>query len=336
MPSPTMPDPTMKAAIVTRYGPPEVVEIQDVAPPRAKPGQVVIRQHATSLNSGDARIRAARMPPGFGLILRLVFGLTGPRQPILGIVVAGEVAEVGPGVTNVAVGDRVLATTGFAMRAQAELVAVKAGRLVPLPANLTMPEAAALPFGALTALYYLRDRAKLAIGERILILGASGAVGAAAVQQARHTGAQVTGVASAANADLVRALGADATIDYHAQDVRALGQRYDVILDCTGQASAANCRAILVPGGRLCLVVASLAQQVLAGWHSRRTGVQVIAGVGAESPADLAYLAGLAAQGPLRPHIGATFPLARIAQAHALVDTGHKRGNVVITFDAAG
>ena len=123
----------MKAAIVTRYGSPDVVQINDIPTPRAKPGQVVIRQHATSLNSGDARIRAANMPPGFGLILRLAIGFTGPRQPILGIVVAGEVAEVGPGVTTCKPGDRILATTGFAMRAHAEYVALKAERLVPLP-----------------------------------------------------------------------------------------------------------------------------------------------------------------------------------------------------------
>ena len=330
-----MPAPTMKAAIVTRYGAPDVVRIQTVAPPRAKPGQVVVRQHATSLNSGDARIRGANMPPGFGLILRLVFGLTGPRQPILGIVVAGEVTRIGPGVTGVAVGDRVLATTGFAMRAHAEQVAVRADRLVPLPEGLDLTEAAALPFGALTALYYLRDRAKLAAGERILVIGATGAVGAAAVQLAHHFGAHVTAVCSAANAGLARSLGADAVIDYRTQDFRSAGQRYDVILDCIGQATAANCSAALVPGGRLCLVVTSLAYQLLAAWHSRRNGVQVIAGVGKELPADLAMLADLAAKGPLRPHIGATFPLDQIAKGHALVDTGHKRGNVVITFDAA-
>ncbi len=322
----------MKAAIVTRYGSPDVVEIRDIPTPRPKPGQVVVRQHATSLNSGDARIRAANMPPGFGLILRLVFGLTGPRQPILGIAVAGEVSATGPGVTTCKQGDRVLATTGFAMRAQAEFGAVTANRLIPLPADLSMAEAAALPFGALTALYYLRDRARLQAGESLLIIGATGAVGAAATQLARHFGAQVTAVSSAANADLARQLGAHDTIDHRTQDFRNHAKRYDVILDCTGQATAANCRAVLVPNGRLCLVVASLGYQLLAKWHGRRNGVQVIAGVGAESPADLAYLTDLAAKGPLKPHIGATFPLAQIASAHALVDTGHKRGNVVITF----
>jgi len=323
----------MKAAIVTRYGPPDVVQLQEVAPPPLKKGQVIIRQHATSVASGDARIRAANMPPGFGLILRLVFGLRGPRQPILGICVAGVVDQIGPGVTGVTLGDPVLATTGFAMRAHAELVAVKATRLVPLPNGLSMAEAAALPFGALTALYYLRDRAKLQPGETVLVIGASGAVGAAAVQLAHHIGARVTGVASAANAALLRSLGAGATIDYRVTDFRTMGKRYDVIVDCTGNATAESCRDALVPGGRLCLVVASLAYQVTAGWHSRRTGVKVIAGVGLEAPADLIFLAGLAASGPLRPLIGATFPLTRISEAHALVDTGHKRGNVIITFD---
>ena len=323
----------MKAAIVSRYGPPEVMQIRDVPTPRAKPGQVVIRQHATSLNSGDARIRAANMPPGFGLILRLVFGFSGPRQPILGICVAGEVAEIGPGVTGVALGDHVMATTGFAMRGHAEYVAVKANRLVPVPAGLSMEEAAALPFGALTALYYLRDRARVQPGETVLVIGASGAVGAAAIQLAHHLGARVTGVCSAANADLVRSLGAQDVIDYRTQDYRTLGQRYDIIVDCVGAATAENSHPALVPGGRLCLIIASLGYQLAAAWHSRRTGVRVIAGVGGEPPADLAQLATLAAQGPMRPHIGATFPLANIAAAHALTDTGRKRGNIVITFD---
>jgi NADPH:quinone reductase-like Zn-dependent oxidoreductase len=325
----------MQAAIVTRYGPPDVVEIRDVPHPVAKPGQVVVRQHATSLNSGDARIRGANMPPGFGLILRLVFGLRGPRQPILGICVAGEISDIGPGVAGVSLGDRVLATTGFAMRGHAEFVAVKANRLVPLPETLSMEEAAALPFGALTALYYLRDRAKLQPGESVLVIGASGAVGAAAVQLAHHLGAQVTAVCSAANADLVRSLGADQVIDYHAQDYRSMGQRHDIIVDCVGAATAENSHPALVPGGRLCLVIASLGYQLTAAWHSRRTGVRVIAGVGAESPKDLAMLTELASAGPLRPHIGATFPFARIASAHALADTGHKRGNTVLLFDRA-
>ena len=323
----------MKAAIVTRYGPPDVMQIREVAKPTAKPGQVVIRQHATALNSGDARIRGANMPPGFGLILRLVFGLRGPRQPILGICVAGEVAEIGAGVSGLALGDRVLATTGFAMRAHAEYVAVKANRLVPVPHGLSMEEAAALPFGALTALYYLRDRARVQPGETVLVIGASGAVGAAAVQLAHHLGARVTGVCSAANADLVRSLGASDVIDYRSQDYRTLGQRYDIIVDCVGTATAENSQTALVPGGRLCLVIASLGYQLTAAWHSRRTGVKVIAGVGSEPPADLALLATLAATGPMRPHIGASFPLADIAAAHALADTGRKRGNTVIRFD---
>lgn len=323
----------MQAAVVTRYGPPDVVQIQEVATPRIKPGQVIIRQHASALTAGDARIRAANMPPGFGLILRLVFGLRGPRQPVLGICVAGEVVEIGPGVTGVRLGDHVLATTGFAMRAHAEYVALKASRVVLLPTGLTMAEAAALPFGALTALYYLRDRARVQSGDRVLVIGASGAVGAAAVQLARHLGAQVTAVCSAANADLVRSLGAETVLDYQRQDFRNMGQRYDIIVDCVGGATAASCRDALVPGGRLCLVVASLGYQLTAAWHSRRNGVRVIVGVGQESPADLALLADLAAKGPMRPHIGATFAFDQIAQAHALTDTGHKRGNTVITFD---
>ena len=323
----------MHAALVSRYGPPDVIQIRQVSTPKAKAGQIIVRQLATSVSSGDSRIRSAKMPPGFGLILRLVFGLTGPRQPILGNCVAGVVAEVGPGVTSHKLGDRVLATTGFAMRAHAEFVALKAARAIPLPDGLSMAEAAALPFGALTALYYLRDRAKVAAGEKLLVIGASGAVGAAVVQLARHFGAEVTGVCSAANADLVRKLGAAQVIDYAIEDFRTHGRRYDVIVDCVGAASAQNCRAALVPGGRLCLVIASLWDQITAASQSRRIGIRVIAGVGKEAPDDLRLLADLAAKGVLRPHIGATLPFARIAEAHALAETGHKRGNTVITFD---
>ncbi len=322
----------MKAAVVTRYGPPDVVQIRDVPTPTPKPGQVLVRQHATAVSAGDSRIRSAQMPPGFGLILRLVFGLRGPRQPILGICVAGEVAALGPGVSSHKVGDRVLATTGFAMRAHAEYVAVKADRLVTLPDGLSMDEAAALPFGALTALYYLGDRAKVQPGETVLVIGASGAVGAAAVQLAHHVGARVTAVCSAANADLVRDLGASGVIDYRTQDFRANGLRYDVIVDCVGAATAENCQTSLAPGGRLCLIVTSFGYQVTAAWHSRRTGVKVIVGVDNEPPEKLRYLTDLAAQGSLRPLIGATFAFAQIADAHALAETGHKRGNTVITF----
>ena len=324
----------MKAAIVTRYGPPEVVQIREVARPGVKPGQVIVRQHATTVSTGDSRIRSAKMPPGFGLVLRLAFGLRGPRQPILGICIAGDVAEVGPGVTSLSVGDRVLGTTGMAMRAHAEFVAVRADRLIPLPEGLSMAEAAALPFGALTALYFLRHRAKVTAQDKVLVIGASGAVGAAAVQLACHFGAIVTGVCSAANADLVRGLGAAQVIDYNKQDFRSMGQRYDVIVDCIGAATAQNCRDALVPGGRLCLVVGSLGSLLTAGWSGRRHGIKVIAGVGGESPEDLRLLAGLAAQGALRPVIGATFAFARIAEAHALAESGHKRGSVVLRIGA--
>ena len=322
----------MQAALVTRYGPPDVVVIRQVPTPKAKAGQVIVRQHATSVTSGDSRIRAARMPRGFGLVLRLVFGFTGPRQPILGNCIAGEVAEVGPGVSSPRVGDRIMATTGFAMRAHAEYVAIKASRAIALPQGLSMAEAAALPFGALTALFYLRDRAKLKAGEKVLVIGASGAVGAAMVQLAQHMGAEVTGICSAANQGLVLGLGAAQVIDYHERDFRTLGQRYDVIVDCVGEATAQTCAGALVPGGRLCLVIASLGSQLTASRQSRRFGIQIIAGVGKENPEDLRYLADLAAHGSLRPHIGASLPFERIVEAHGLADTGRKRANTVITF----
>jgi NADPH:quinone reductase-like Zn-dependent oxidoreductase len=226
-----------------------------------------------------------------------------------------------------------MASTALSMGAHAQEVAVKAQRLVPQPEGLSIAEAAALPFGGHTALHFLRDGARLQAGERLLVIGASGAVGLAMVQLGRHIGAEVTAVTSAANAALVQGMGAARVIDYRAGDFRASVGPQEVIVDCVGETDTAAARAMLVPGGRFCRVVASLDAVILAGWHGRRLGIRVLAGSGAEAPADLAWLADLAASGPLRPHIGATFPFAQIAEAHALCDSGRKRGNAVVLFD---
>jgi len=322
----------MRAAIVTRYGPPAVLRIVEIPAMVPRRGEVIVRQCATSVSAGDARIRGARIPRGFGLILRVVFGWNRPRQPVLGIAVAGVVARIGAGVTDLAPGDRVMGTTATAMGAHAEEVAIKANRLLPLPAGLSMAAAAALPFGALTALFFLRDRARVAAGDRVLVIGASGAVGAAMVQLAVLMGAKVTAVCSGPNAALVRGLGATRVIDYRTEDFRAMGERQDVIVDCVGKTTAPDARAALVPGGRLCLVVAPLVAILTAGWQSRRNGIRVLTGTGGEAPADLAALAGLVATGALSPLIGATFPFDQIAEAHTLCDSGRKIGNTVILF----
>src|SRR5262245_33792471 len=228
----------MKAAVYRRYGPPEVVRIEDVPRPDPKTNELLVRVRATTVSAGDARLRSARVPTGFGVLMRLGFGISGPRRPILGWDFAGDVAAVGSSVLRFAAGDRVF---GAGMGSHAEYVVASAERVVPMPRNLSYEEAAALVFGGLTSLFYLRDKAKIQPGERVVVNGASGAVGTAAVQLATHFGATVTGVCSAANAELVRSLGATRIIDYVREDFRRAGEQYDIILDTVGNCTFSNC-----------------------------------------------------------------------------------------------
>jgi NADPH:quinone reductase-like Zn-dependent oxidoreductase len=320
----------MKAAVYRRYGPPDVVRIADV--PRPVPGtrDVLIKVRATTVTAGDSRLRSGNVPRGFGVMMRLGFGIFGPRKPILGWELAGEVAAAGQSATRFAPDDKVFAAR---MGCHAEYVAVPEDAVAPMPGNLTFGEAAALSFGGLTALFYLRDKARIQPRERVLINGASGAVGSAAVQLAKHFGATVTGVCSEANAQLVRSLGANRVVDYSREDFAQTGETYDIILDAVGNCRFDRCKPVLAPGGRLLLVVASLGQMVGAlAWPSR-AGRKVLSGVGSVRAADLLLLRALAESGAFKPVIDRTYPFARIADAHAYVDTGRKKGNVVITLE---
>jgi NADPH:quinone reductase-like Zn-dependent oxidoreductase len=318
----------MKAAIVRRYGPPGVVRVEDVPRPDPKANEVLIKVRATTVSAGDARLRSARVPPGFGVLLRLGFGIFGPRRPILGWEFAGEVAAVGPSVSRFAPGDRVF---GVRMGSHAEYVAAPADNTVPIPPSVGYEDAAALVFGGMTTLFYLRDKAKIQLGERVAVNGASGAVGTAAVQLAKHFGAIVTGVCSAANADLVRSLGAARVVDYTREDFTKIGDTYDIILDAVGNCPFSRCERALAPEGRLLLVVSSLGEMLRGLVQPSRAGRKVLTGVGSPRSDDLMLLAELAASGALKPVIDRTYPLARIADAHAYVDTGRKRGSVIIT-----
>ncbi|HUF12145.1 MAG TPA: NAD(P)-dependent alcohol dehydrogenase [Longimicrobiales bacterium] len=321
----------MKAAIYERYGPPEVVEVRDVPKPQPGAGEVLIRVHATTVTTADWRARSLEMPAGFGTLGRLVFGVRGPRKQILGSEVAGVVEAVGEGVTRSRVGDEVFAFDGYGMGGHAEYKRMReTGPIARKPANLSFEEAAALSFGGTTALHFLR-KAKLQSGERVLVNGASGGVGTAVVQIARHLGADVTAVCSAANADLVRSLGAQRVIDYTTQDFAASGESWDVIVDTVGTAPYARSRRALREGGRLLLVLAPLSGLLGALWVSMTTRHKVIAGPAPERPEDLRALAEMAEQGAYRPFIDRTFRLDQIVDAHRLVDSGRKRGNVVVT-----
>ncbi|QNO38375.1 NAD(P)-dependent alcohol dehydrogenase [Protaetiibacter sp. SSC-01] len=319
----------MRAVVVERYGPPEVARVVEVATPEPRPGEVLVRVHAAAVTSGDARMRAGEFPPGFALPARLAIGIRGPRVRVLGVAFSGEVAVLGPGVAELAVGDRVAGMTGAGCGAHAEYVRVKAARARRTPDGLGFDAAAAVLFGGSTALDYLDAKAALTErgeGARVLVNGASGAVGSAAVQLAHHLGAHVTAVTSAANADFVRGLGADRAVDYRSTPLEALaasGERFDVVLDAVGNLSPATGRPLLADGGALLLAVASLGQTIGARGN-------VKAGPASEKPEHLSRVLQLAADGVFAPLIEASHPLDEIAQVYARIDSGRKVGNIVV------
>ena len=319
----------MLAAVVRRYGPPEVVRIEEVSRPVARQGEVVIRVRATTVASADHRIRGMDLPAGFRTIGRLIFGLSRPRQPILGTECAGEIAEVGPGADRWVKGQPVVAFPGAKGGAHAQYLRMKAdGALTPKPEALTMEEAGALCFGGTTALHFLRDKAGLTRGERVLVTGAGGAVGSAAVQIARAMGGRVTAAAAPEKAETLRGLGAAEVLASR----RPLpeGRQWDVILDCAGAVDMAAARAALAPGGRLCQVMADLPQMLAGAMARLGEGRRVLGGTAPERAEDLAELARLAEAGDYRPLIGARFAFEDIARAHALVAGGRKLGSAVV------
>lgn len=321
----------MKAIVYDRYGPPDVLHLKEVAKPSVKDDEVLVEVRATTVSSADVRLRAMNLPAGFGLIGRLAFGVFAPRRRILGLELSGVVAAVGKNVTRFEVGTQVFGMAGTGMGCYAELRALREdGAIAKKPSNLSFEEAAAMSFGGTTALDFFR-RGKVTSGERVLINGASGAVGTAAVQIARHLGAHVTAVCSAANLELVRTLGADAVIDYTKEDFSRNGEVYDLIMDTVGTAPFSRCKGSLKAGGRLLLVLAGLPSLVGALWVNATTDKKVVAGPAAERAEDLRLLAELAEEGKYRPVVDRTYPLERIAEAHAYVDTGRKKGNVVVT-----
>jgi NADPH:quinone reductase-like Zn-dependent oxidoreductase len=322
----------MKAVIYKKYGSPEVLQLAEVAKPTPKEREVLIKVQATTVTSVDWRVRSLNMPVGFGLISRLVFGILKPRQPILGTELAGEIESVGKDVSKFKVGDRVFGLSGISMGCHAEYKCLpEDGMVMLMPDNLTADEAAALSFGGTTALDFFR-RGKLQSGEKVLINGASGGVGTAMVQIAKHFGADVTGICSTANVELVESLGADRTIDYTQTDFTTNGETYDIIVDTVGTAPFSRSKGSLKASGRLMLVLAGLPDLLMAPLVSMTTNKKVIAGPAAERVEDLDFLAKLAAAGAFKPFVDRRYPLDRIAEAHSYVDTGHKRGNIVITL----
>lgn len=321
----------MKAAVYERYGPPEVVEVRTVDTPVPKDDEVLIKILATTVCSADWRARSLAMPAGFGPLGRLIFGLSKPRQPILGTELAGVIESVGKGVNAFKVGDEVIAFPGASLGCHAEYRCLREGRPVVLkPSNLSFEEAAALCFGGTTALDFLR-RGKVTSGEKVLVNGASGAVGTAVVQLARHLGAEVTGVCSTGNVELVRSLGAAQVVDYTKEDFTANGETYDVIVDTVGTAPYSRCKRSLAEKGRLLLILGDLGALLSAPWISATTKRNVLVAPALERVEDLRELAKLAELDAFKPVVDRRYPLDAIVEAHRYVDTGRKRGNVVVT-----
>jgi len=321
----------VKAIVYSKYGPPDVVALAEVPKPTFGDREVLIRIHATTVTTADSRARSLDLPAGFGLLGRLFFGVLGPRRPVLGTELAGEVEAVGKAVTRFKAGDQVFGFTGAGYGCHAEYRTMAEDGLIALkPASSSFEEAATLSFGGTNALSFLRDKGGIERGDRVLIVGASGGVGTAAVQIAKHFGAEVTGVCSTPNLALVRSLGADAVIDYTREDFAKARDSYDIILDTTGTATLSRCEDALRQGGRLLAVQGSFAQAMGLERPSKASGKRVIASVARVKVEDMELLARLAETGELKPVIDRSYPLENAAEAHAHVDTRHKRGSVVL------
>lgn len=264
----------MKAALCTKYGPPEVLELKEVKKPAPKDDEILIKVHATTVTSGDTRVRGFRVPLSFWLFARIALGFRGPRQNILGADLAGEIESVGKDVKNFKEGDQVFAYPGHVGGAYAEYISLPEDAAIAIkPGNLTYEEAAALSFGGNTALHFIKQ-ANIKKGQKVLIYGASGSVGTFAVQLARYFGAEVTGVCSTTNIELVESLGADNVIDYTKEDFTLKGEKYDVILDAVGMASFFGCMRSLKKEGTYLQVVAAPATSIrmlLVGLTSKKT-----------------------------------------------------------------
>lgn len=326
----------MKAIVYTQYGPADVLHLQDVERPTPKDNEVLIKVHATSVTAGDCNARGFTfVPPGFGFIARLMSGLRKPRQPILGVELSGEIVEVGKDVRLFKQGDQVF---GISQKygAYAEYICMaEDASVVMKPANLTYAEAASIPFGANTALFFLRDMAKLQPGHTVLIIGASGCTGVYAVQLAKYYGAEVTGVCSTRNLEMVRTLGAEHVIDYTKEDFTHNGETYDVILDMVpGKSSFARDQSSLKPNGLYLAGAGGLESFAQMAWTALTGGKKVIAGMALDRVEALAFLKELLEAGKLKPVIDRCYPLEQTAEAHRYADTGHKRGSVVITITA--
>jgi NADPH:quinone reductase-like Zn-dependent oxidoreductase len=317
----------MKAIIYTKFGPPEVLHLQEVERPSPKANEVLIKIYATTVVKEDPDMRAS---PGYN-------GLLKPRNPILGQELAGEVESIGKNVTRFKPGDQVFGIDSFGAYAEYKCMPEN-GALAIKPANLSYEDAASLPNGALTALPFLRDKGNIRSEQTVLIYGASGSVGSVAVQMAKYYGAMVTGVCSTTNLEWVKSLGVDQVIDYTKEDFTENGKTYDIIFDTIGKSSFSECKGSLTDEGIYLATVPTPVIMLQALWTAKSGSKKVkFAATGlrpsCEKIKDLVFLSELIEAGKIIPVIDRCYPLEQIAEAHQYVETGHKKGNVVITIN---
>ncbi len=321
----------MKAIIYEKYGPPEILQIKEVEKPVPEKNEVLVKVHTSTVTATDCVFR--RGEPKFS---RLFTGLTKPKNQILGSEFAGEIATIGKDVKLFNIGDKVLGTTpGYGSYAEYICLADDKSTIAKMPSNKGYEEAITCCDGFLTSLPFLRDKGKIKKGDKVLIIGASGSVGSAAVQLAKYFGAEVTGVCSTSSIDLVESIGADKVIDYTKSDFTRNGETYDIIFDLVGKTSFSQCKNSLKQNGKFLQAAITLKVFPSVLWTSISSNKKsLIMATGLRPPEerskDLKFISGLLDTGKIKPIIDKIFPLEKIAEAHAYVDKGHKKGNVVI------
>jgi NADPH:quinone reductase-like Zn-dependent oxidoreductase len=318
----------MKAIVYTQYGSPEVLQLKEVEKPAPKNNEILLNIKATAVNSGDWRLRKADP-----FAVRLFFGLTKPKINILGAVFSGVIESTGKDVTLFKKGDRVFGHTDMSFGSYAEYNTVsEKSSLAFIPENLSYTEAAVIPFGGTAALHFIK-KAHIKPGQNVLINGASGAVGSAAVQLAKHFGATVTGMCSTSNIELVKSLGADHVIDYTKEDFTQNNMKYDVIFDTVNKLSVSRSLRALTKNGVLILSAAGMPEMLHGAWASMTSSKKVLTGVIRHSAEAINFLRSLIESGEFKPVIDKTFALEQMAEAHAYVEKGHKKGNVAIMIE---
>ncbi len=321
----------MKAIVYEKYGPPDVLKLEEVEKPTPKEDEVLIKVFATTVTKYDCWARSSTAPPGFWLPSRIASGIRKPKQTILGTDFAGEIESVGKAVKRFKNGDQVY---GFSanLGAHAEYICLSEEAVAVKPANMTYEEAAAVVQGGLTALYFLR-KGNIQSGQKVLIFGASGGVGSFAVQLAKYFGAEVTGVCSTPKLEMVKSLGADKVIDYTKEDFTKNAQTYDIIFDTVGKTSVSRSIRSLKENGFYIFATFGLSMLVKVFWLLRKSSKKAIIGVLEEGSEDLIFLKELIEVGKIKPIIDRRYPLVQAAEAHRYVETGHKKGSVVITVE---